>query len=225
MVGQRHGLWSGRVVTLAALAAIASGAPATGPAAAQSLVPGGAWSGAYLGVHGGTAWADAASVRRSDLLLGGHIGYGLGLGALYLGIEADAAPSGTRRSYDLGPLYSSRVEVDWTASLRGRLGITLGSALLYGTAGAAWSGETIGTYRLATPLSAEAHRSTGLVYGAGLEINILPSLVGRIEALSYDVSDRGAAIARALPSGAPPSSVPGSLGETVVRAGITLRLR
>ena len=195
-------------------------------AGAQSRVPGGAWSGPYLGVHGGAAWADAASVTSSsDLAFGGHAGYGLGLGFLYAGIEADATWGGARHTWQIDPLYASRLDVDWTATLRGRLGVVAGPVLLYGTAGGAWSGETIGQHRLGTTITTATHRSTGLALGAGIEAKPLPFVSVRLEALHLDLSDRGAALARTLPSGLEPLRAwRGDLGETVVRAGVSLRL-
>lgn len=219
-----------RVAMLAALLTVAAAA-ALGAARAQSLVPGGSWSGPYWGITAGVASADTGSVLGlggsrgpAEAVLGGHLGYGIGIAGIYLGVEADATPGGTRRTYDIDPLWSQRLEVDWTASLRARAGITLAGALVYGTAGVAWSGETIGTYRLATRLAAETHRSTGLAIGAGVEMKLLPYVSGRIEVMSTDFSDRAAALARSRPAAASIDALPRDIGDTVVRAGLTLRL-
>ena len=191
---------------------------------AQSLLPGG-WSGFYWGVDAGAAWANAKEVRKAtELAWGGHAGYGLQLGALYLGGEVDATWGGASVASTISPLYSSTLDVDWTASARARLGVVVGDVLLYATGGAAWSGQTASIHSLGSRLATESSIVNGTVIGAGIEFKPLPFVSVRLEGLRYDFSQDAGNILTSLPTGVAASSLKGLGGdETVVRAGVSLR--
>jgi outer membrane immunogenic protein len=196
-----------------------------GPANAQSLLTGSSWSGPYWGLTGGGAWADVKNASKSsDLNFSGHMGYGLQISSLYFGGEVDAAWGGSSATTNISALYSSSLSVDWSASARARAGFTVAGALLYVTAGTAWSGQTFGVHSLGRELSTSTKTGPGLVYGAGIEMKVLPNLSARIEALHYDFSSQDARFRDALPSSIAGTARKGiDLDETVVRAGLTLR--
>lgn len=194
-------------------------------ASAQNLIPGSGWSGPYWGLTGGGAWADVRGANSSsDLVWSAHAGYGLQLSSLYLGAEVDGSWGGARSSSYLSPLYSSTLEVDWSATARGRVGVVVGGALLYATGGAVWSGQTFGVHALGSELSASSKIVPGVVFGAGVEIKLLPFVSARVEALHYDYSAQGARFQDALPASLSATARSNlNLDETVVRVGLSLR--
>lgn len=200
------------------------GVAGSGAAQAQAFVPGG-WSGPYWGVTGGGAWADAKHATKfSDLAISGHIGYGVQFSALYLGAEVDGTWGGMGTSSYLSPLYSSTLDVNWTTTARGRAGIAMNGVLVYATAGAAWSGQTLGVHSLSGGETVSTKTIPGIVYGAGVEMKLLPFVSARVEALRYDYSAQGKSFADTLPASISAASRNGlNLDETVVRAGISIR--
>ncbi len=205
---------------LAAIGLAAAQAPAVSHA--QSLIPGSSWSGPYWGLTGGGAWSDVkTATNSSDLVLSGHAGYGLQLSALYIGAEVDGGWGGSKSTSNLSPLFQSTLEVDWSASARARVGLVAGGALLYATGGMAWSGQTLGVHSLGSELSTSSKIVPGAVYGAGVEIKILPFVSARVEALRYDFSSQSSRFVDIIPTGLSSKSI--DLDETVVRAGLSLR--
>src|SRR6266446_6906065 len=83
---------------------------------AAPLAPVFTWTGFYLGVGGG------------------QIGYNYQMNNFVLGIEGDGAWADISQSFD-----GANFKFDALASLRGRLGVAFGNALLYGTAGGGWA--------------------------------------------------------------------------------------
>jgi outer membrane immunogenic protein len=84
--------------------------------------------------------------------------------------------------------------LEWTASVRGRLGYTWGSALIYGTGGAAWASEERSA-QVAGPNFNSASIATsfnttqsGWVGGGGLEVMATANWLVRIEYLHYQFS-------------------------------------
>jgi opacity protein-like surface antigen len=81
--------------------------------------------------------------------------------------------------------------LNWTASIRGRLGWTLGSLMLYGTGGGAWSSEELsgqigaGNARVASILTSGNHTNSGWVAGGGVEFMATPAWLLRLEYLHY----------------------------------------
>ena len=73
-------------------------------------------------------------------------------------------------------------------SLRGRLGVAIGPALLYGTGGVAHAKadlEVTATNGVQTVSMSKSFSETGYVFGGGIEYMFRPTLVGRLEGLRY----------------------------------------
>ncbi len=85
--------------------------------------------------------------------------------------------------------------IDWLASIRGRLGTTWQSSLLYVTAGGAWEkmasnliingAAALGSWDIATPADF-THTQAGFVVGGGIESSIATNWTVRAEYLFYD---------------------------------------
>ena len=149
------------------------------------------WSGAYIGLDAGAGWGtvrDATYSQSIDLagLTGGlHAGYNFQIGNIVLGAEADAILSGAGATLPLGPASSVSLDLNWAASIRGRLGFAFGPLLLYGTGGVAWSQLAYDSQLAGASVSDGKSTLSGYVIGGGIEAKIMPNAAVRIEALHY----------------------------------------
>lgn len=202
--------------------ALAIAALLVSPIDAHAQGPAPIWTGAYIGFHGGGTWGstdfkDVASSDTSDWNLGGHAGYNMNFGAFVAGIEGDLSTDGGSAGFAaIG--HSGSLDTNWIGTLRGRVGVPVGPALLYATAGFAWKGATFA--ETAGGLSAsQDHTFFGAVYGIGAESYVLPNLSVRLEALRFDYGAENLSL----------SGLAGAVDEidpsdTVVRAGVTFHL-
>lgn len=191
------------------------------PAAAGPLSP--IWTGVYAGFHGGADWTDVdsssgLSFSSNSATFGGHLGLNISLGMVVVGVEADVGISSAEFGMgSVGPGSTLTGEVNAFGTARGRLGIPVGPALFYATAGYAWTDVDV----TLTQAGASASRATafqGIVYGVGAEMMVLPSISLRLEALRYDYGssrlDLGS-LGRSVDEFDPST--------TVVRAGVSFR--
>jgi outer membrane autotransporter protein len=112
--------------------------------------------------------------------LGGvQAGYNWQAANAVLGVEADWAWTGfdEDRYFDGADRYV-KAEMDWLATLRGRLGVTVGNALFYATGGIAWA-DVSHCANDDDPCSVDDSNNTawsgtltGLVAGAGVETKL-----------------------------------------------------
>jgi outer membrane immunogenic protein len=181
--------------------------------------PGQAWSwtGFYIGGHLGHAWqkqqtgaayADVGGLTyplvndtsASGFIGGGQIGYNWQAGMAVFGIEADISSMSGGRTVSQTMLifgddntFTSRNEIEWIGTIRGRAGMTIGGrALVYGTGGFAYG--SVSNLNTETSISfgtsATAREQTtrnGYVLGGGLEYIVSPSWTVRLEGLFVDL--------------------------------------
>ena len=190
-----------KLVAVGAVAAVLSA-----PAQAQEFP--GIWTGFYAGAHAGYGWAfdEPSPFDVSGGVLGMHAGYNYQMGQAVLGIEGDYSGSWMEDSQSTGGARVT-LDVDYLASIRGRLGYAVGNSLLYGTIGYAWA--EAGTSGLGVGRSTDFD---GLVLGAGMDYKFAPDWSARLEGLSYWLSpdSNGQEI--------------DDLDASVIRAGITWHL-
>lgn len=195
------------------------------------------WGGAYIGAHLGGGWGGlddgAGTIKTNGMLGGAHAGYNFQNGNIVYGLEGDfswANGEGSQSSSGGGCVIVQRVcvpfatttdvkaQLDWLASVRGRLGVTLGNALVYGTGGIAWAHSELKV--VSSGVGAGSWSSggthTGWVAGGGVEMKLMPNLSARIEALHYSLGDVDFHVAG--------TGVPLDLDVTTVRAGLTFHL-
>jgi outer membrane immunogenic protein len=121
------------------------------------------WTGFYLGGQLGYSWG---SDRLSEFLTAGrtplgvsfdyspssfvggvHAGFNYQMGSFVFGVEADVEAMNARGGFNDPPLVRSpfdpggivRVQQDWQASVRARIGYAFDRFMVYGTAGAAFT--------------------------------------------------------------------------------------
>jgi outer membrane immunogenic protein len=142
----------------------------------------------------------------SGVVGGGQIGYNWQVvPSFLLGIEADFSGSGVKAdgrfgppipsippgaSYEAGSTGIASRDVDWMASVRGRIGFTADRFLAYITGGAAWarikySADEIFLTGVSNPGSVSSTK-TGWVAGGGLEYAWTNNWSVRVEYLHYD---------------------------------------
>lgn len=216
---------------------------AAAPAAAQGIPN---WNGFYLGMTAGYVRSEM-KLEGSDLAAAGitapgalrgisdnnvHVGIVGGqnfqLGFLVWGWEGDwsryqsrAAAAFTGTIAPFGAVSGNLItEVDWTASLRGRAGITIGDALLYGTAGlvlARTSGSISFSALGSTVNYEDSALLSGWALGGGIEYQFAPSWTLRAEVIHTHIGDG----LFSLSTGAVPLA--SSIDLLTVRAGLALR--
>ena len=173
------------------------------------------WTGLYFGGHVGYSrgWVNntlfdpspTASAPAFGSLYGGlQFGYNHLLPSrLLLGIEADISfPNFVEDGLTagLGTAQGTAVtdQIDYVATLRGRLGYTVGHWLIYATGGFAWSqARLVETPGLVSDADRILRTRTGWAAGMGTEVAIAADWTARLEYLYYHFGD----VAGAFPSG------------------------
>ena len=198
------------------------------------------WTGIYMGLHGSYMGANQEHPgtnpyvappapcsnafgpgqhcgpprhEPSGAMLGGQIGAQYHFqGAFVVGIEADYARGNLSETARDGNYIVQTTDIEWTGTLRGRLGLPMGNFMPFVTAGAIWLG---GTYSQSCPEPASvavtgSHCGTrptdplgpfgqynlsdsqthfGLVYGGGAEWRVTRHFSLKAEALWYTVGE------------------------------------
>ncbi len=185
------------------LAALLHGA-GQGVAADSDMTGVADWSGFYGGFHAGYgftkfggSYAEFSDLSRNiqdpfldGLVVGGQIGYNFQTGAWVYGLEGDLSYSDQSFSFvdDNGDREKGRIDV--LASLRGRLGIATGPALVYLTGGLAYGHASFEAIASPTDRGKRKNSAIGGVIGGGLEYRLSPMISLRGEALHYMFYDR-----------------------------------
>lgn len=173
------------------------------------------WSGLYAGANGGYGWQttnfDAPgfpAVTQGGNRLGGHIGYNWQISNFVFGVESDLNRGKTSSATLLGGA-AALMATSWQSSFRLRAGVAAGQALVYVTGGAAMNNQKVTLLTLAPSLSSTEQRY-GTVFGAGVEVMLLPSISTRLEALHYDYRDQNGLIGGTMKQ-----------SDNVIRGGLT----
>ena len=190
------------------------------------------WGGLYVGINGGygfgtSSWTGATGATGNFAVRGPLAGGTAGLNwqmanGIVFGIEADGdwaslegnSSNALCSAATAGATCETRTNVLVTG--RGRLGYAFQRVLLYGTAGAAWSGIAAG---LKPPGTYDSTFDLGWTAGGGLEYAIGEQWTAKIEYLYVDL---GVTQCQSPNCGAGvPFGVP--LTENLVRAGVNFR--
>ncbi len=149
------------------------------------------WTGFYAGVNGGYGWGAGGNsisyLDGSDFsgpgqaaggFGGGQLGYNYQTGSLVFGVETDFQGSGIGNTMTgttvQGVDFTSQENIDWFGTVRGRVGVAFGNALLYGTGGFAY-----GAVNQRAIYSGDVYASnatqTGYAAGGGVEYKFTPA--------------------------------------------------
>jgi len=191
------GIVAGALLAPAAIAADLGGGPARRGSIKDAPLPPSvplySWSGLYIGAHVGYGWSDldwtAGGATSSDngggWLGGAQIGYNWQRGALVFGVEADISSGFDGTTSCPAPAFSCSHDVNWLASVRGRLGVAGNGnrTLFYATAGGAWADVDYSSTAPGT--TGFSDRQFGWVAGGGIEHMLTPNMSARVEYLYY----------------------------------------
>jgi outer membrane immunogenic protein len=211
-------------VSAAALStsAIAADIPARVPVKAPPpVVVAPSWAGFYIGINAGVAWhhaeftelgdpfgAGAAfppgttywTPKKAGFTGGGQAGYNFQTGNVVYGIEADLNFVSNKASAtfpaQFGGTVTTSSKLDWMATVRGRLGVTLSPTLIYVTGG--WAvAHFEDTWTISAPTNgarADNVRS-GWTVGGGIEHMFARNWTAKIEALYADFGNSTGSLA------------------------------
>lgn len=158
------------------------------------------WTGLYIGAHvgyghGSSSFAlnDGAGINDNGVfsgMIGGvQAGYNYRLNSGWLvGVEGDFSfpnyiTSNSTVSFLTTPANTVTQQWDYTASLRGRVGYTSGSWLVYATGGFAWMGERYFDAPAVGEIPKILNTRPGWIAGAGIEYGFAPHWSARLEYL------------------------------------------
>jgi outer membrane immunogenic protein len=175
------------------------------PPAGVVAVPTYDWTGFYIGGHVGYGWADkswrdgfglAGVTHQADGFLGGFQGgANYQIGQFVLGVEGDWSWSGmTGGTTAFASNFNT--DIDWTATLTGRVGVAFDRLLVYGKGGAAWARDRFSTNFYTLPGSEVTDTRLGWTVGAGLEYAFAPQWTAKLE---YNYMDFGTRSVSFLP--------------------------
>jgi outer membrane immunogenic protein len=154
------------------------------------VAPASTWSGGYIGGHLGASWTSGTAdvttyygdgygsghkdIGETSVLGGIHGGFNFQHGAFVYGFESDV---------------SFANNIDYLASVRGRLGVAAGNWLFYGTGGVAFmgsnvSGAVVDAYGNGASYEVSSNQ-TGFVVGGGTEVKLSPNWSVGVEGLYY----------------------------------------
>lgn len=148
------------------------------------------WSGAYVGIQGGGAWATGEfsgfGISSSEDANGGLLGAFAGFNYqfdnnLVVGVEGDV-----EYNWNEQEIFGAEFGTDWAGSVRGRVGYAFDHALIYATAG--WA-ATQG-YVDVPGLGKDEATFNGYTVGAGLDYAFSNNMFGRIEYRYNDYGDK-----------------------------------
>ncbi len=173
--------------------------------------PSGQWSGLYVGGQIGYAWAnrdwngdflgspipdDQYNFDMDGGQVGAHIGYNWQVDNFVFGVEADASWSKVddHLTQTTGPFSTAvEAEMDWLATVRGRVGYAWDRFLIYGTGGVAFAhvDTDVETSVFGSPYSSDraGETHTGWVAGVGVETMVSEKISLRFEYLHADFSN------------------------------------
>lgn len=169
------------------------------------------WTGFYIGVHGGGAWAHSnvtdvdayaaaalpgtvTTVNTSGFLAGGQVGYNWQANQYVFGIEADGGwmdIGGTAPLTGTGSGTRVGLRSGSYGDITGRLGLAFNSALLYVKGGWAFLDDASQFSTVSGSFSGRTTHSfnNGYVIGAGIEYGFTPNWSAKVEYLHFNFGD------------------------------------
>jgi len=230
------------VATSFVTAAFAADLPSRQAPIAPIYVPAFTWTGFYIGLNAGGAWADtghvvvngpiggAGSISGSDngaFIGGAQIGYNFQSGAVVWGVETDIQYVGRGSNASWGQYtWWNGVGGDdggYFGTVRGRVGYAFDRALIYVTGGLAYGGLN------SSPLTGNATSNVGWTIGGGLEYALTNNWTVKLEGLYVDLERDGGTRSfinppgGLLPGGLYTASGSGGNGAGVFRVGVNYK--
>jgi outer membrane immunogenic protein len=156
------------------------------------------WQGFYVGTHAGLATGNtkgdtATTSTDFDLngaLYGAQIGYSWQHGSTVLGAEASWSHSTLQGNTACLVVLDCKRDVDWIATMVGRIGLASDRMLIYGMGGVAWADVNTNVSIVGIPLFSASETHTGWVAGFGFEYAFSSRISTRIEYAHIDLGSQ-----------------------------------
>lgn len=135
------------------------------------------WNGLYVGAHSGAGFDRFQGVgkkSRSEVLLGGQVGYNLQMGGLVTGLEADISMNGLGKGAKR--TGGTSADMRYVSTLKAHAGFAFDRLLVYGLGGVAY-----GSLKASDGLVSKEKSKVGYVAGAGAEYGITDNLSAKLE--------------------------------------------
>jgi outer membrane immunogenic protein len=157
------------------------------------------WTGFYIGGHVGYGWGQQdwrdsiglfdVNNKSNGFLGGGQAGFNYQINQFVLGVEGDFSwmgmNGGSNANTVLGaaPIGATfNTNVDWTATMTGRLGVAFDRWLVYGKGGVAWAHDKFSTTAYTFPGTVDfTDTRLGWTVGGGVEYAFAPNWSAKAE--------------------------------------------
>jgi len=123
----------------------------------------------------------------SGAVYGAHVGYNYQTGSAVFGIEASYSGSSISGNSASGIILNSDRELDWLATVTGRIGYAMGRSLVYAKGGVAWGEVSTGIGLGGIKILDGGETHVGWTAGAGFEHAITNNVTFRIEYAHIDL--------------------------------------
>lgn len=196
------------------LAATAASMIVPAAAADEAGYRAGPYAGLAVGYSSGVLQAEDVDLASAGAFGGAYVGFGGFTGGLYLGVEGDGMLTGIKSKLSDAD-FSVTGKNSYLASVRARAGVPVGPALIYVTAGPAFTDTKLKATDGVDSLT-QSETLIGLAAGGGIEAALTNTVLLRLEAIHY-----------AFPAekfGLADSKIDLEQRETVVRVGLGFRL-
>jgi len=231
--GLRWSVWCTLGLMLAAPAAYADGMARRAAPMEQPF----SWTGFYVGGHAGLATGDtqgdpnlafgppnlfSTDFNVNGALYGGQVGYNFQHGLYVFGIEGSWSHSTVQGNTACVAVLECKRDVDWLATVTGRIGYSMGRTLVYGMAGAAWADASTHVSFLGLPVASGSATHNGWVAGFGFEYALSNHVSTRIEYAHIDLGSANHSLATAGGTVLVTDSV--DLKMDTIRLGVNVKL-
>lgn len=188
------------------------------------------WQGFYIGSHSGLATGQTTgdvTFARTDFdmsgaLYGVQLGYNVQHGSTVFGIEGNWSHSTLQGNTACVIVLDCKRDVDWVASVVGRLGMSVNRSLLYSMVGVAWADVNTNVSILGTSFLSGGETHVGWVAGFGFEHAFTDRISTRIEYAHYDFGSETHNLSPVGGGASLPDKV--DLKMDTIRLGVNIRL-
>ena len=189
------------------------------------------WTGFYVGGHAGLVTGETtgdiglggplnSDYSTSGALYGGQIGYIQQTGVAVLGVEGSWSGANIQGDTVCAAVLQCNRNVDWLATVVGRVGLGIDRSLLYAMGGVAWADVNTDVTGVA-PFSGSATH-IGWVAGFGFEEAFTNRISTRIEYAHVDLGSQDTGL---VPAGGGPTVIDKvDVRMDIIRLGVSVKL-
>ena len=226
----RCGTWCLLGLMLAAPAALADGLPR---GSLKDVPQAFSWTGFYAGGHAGLVTGETTGdiglggplntdYSLNGALYGAQVGYNYQMGTTVFGVEASWSGANIQGNTACVAILECSRDVDWLATVVGRVGIASDRSLLYAMGGVAWADVNTNVSIVGVPLLSGNETHTGWIAGFGFEHAFTNRISTRIEYAHIDLGTQDTGLA--LTGGAVVVTDKVDVRMDTIRLGVNIKL-